>query len=414
MFSVVYNDTIAVASVFDDIPPNWLVVDCRPLIDGDGNAMQLVEGILAVGLGQLNLGRKVCFACDYGHSRSNYLAALAISRHASISLGDAITLIKEKHVESCIKPTLLRSLIGNSSEAVRKNAFAITGADQPLGRLLLQSVKKMNGGFLPVSLDVSSDADKGSTRYEEVLLLNRITDLIHSAYPDPPNSYLSSKQSYVQFVDILQACIAANCVFHYISSWSVFEASTDHVVVESSRSVPFSLYSQARCLQEQQLIYAAQSSGLRFKIYRVPCLLSRDSILPRFLTYFAHTASSGKPIFIHRYSNGYPVVPLMSLEVAVCQLAQQMLTPRVGNDIIHVCRHSCRISVAELGRQIARNYGVTVFETPVERNAFTGSFHSQYHFIDSPSPSGVPAEEFDPMDYVQSYIRTSRHSSLSD
>lgn len=414
MFSVVYNDAIAVASVFDDIPPNWLVVDCRPLIDGDGNAKQLVEGILAVGLGQLKLGRKVCFACDYGHSRSNCLAALAISRHGSIPLGDAITLIKAKHVESCIKPSLLRSLIGNSSEDVRQRAFAITGADQPLGRLLLQSVIKMNGGLPPVSLDDSSDADNGTTRYEDVLSLNRITDLIHTAYPDPPNSYLSSKQSYAQFIDILQACIAANCVFHYVSSWSVFEASTDHDVVESSRPVPFSLYSQARCLQEQQLIYAAQSSGLRYKIYRLPCLLSSDSILPRFLTYFAHTASSGKDIYIHRYSNGYPVVPLMSLEVAVCQLMQEILSPGVGNDIIHVCRHSVRISVAELGRQIARSCRVNVFESPVERNAFTGRFHSQYHSIDTPCPSGPPVEEFDPMDYVQSYIRTSRHSSQSD
>ncbi len=129
MFSIVYNGKIAVSSVFDNIPEPWLVVDCRPLIDGPGNSDELIQNILNLALEKLHEGNKICFACDYGHSRSNLLAALAISRIAGISIRKAVENIKFAHPESSIKPGILKHYISDFFQnAITKRTFAITGA----------------------------------------------------------------------------------------------------------------------------------------------------------------------------------------------------------------------------------------------------------------------------------------------
>ena len=404
MFSVVHGDRIAVASIFDDIPHEWFVVDCRPLIDGPGNAEELVHNLLVIGLDQLSSGKKICFACDYGHSRSNYMAALAISRISSVSSIDAISIVEANHPESSVKPTLLQSPRETAELSLQRKAFAITGSNTLLGRLLTDGIKGHSGDCTIVSIDNCLGADNENKLLEKALIGNQITDVIHCAYPSPPNSYDSSKKAYLDLIDLIRGCLGSNAVLHCFSTWSVFEGSTDREIDENSRPYPFSLYSQAKCLHEEQLRYAAYSSGLIYRIYRTPCLLSRESDLPRFLIYMADSAATGRDIYVHKYINGYPIVPVMEAGDAATLALQQILFPFKERSILHICENSSSLSVAELGRRIAQQYNVNVIETPVNRVAMTGAFRSKYSQKGNQGLSGLE-QVLNPMVYVETVIR---------
>ena len=404
MFSVVYDSRIAVASIFDDIPHEWFVVDCRPLIDGPGNAKELIQNLLAIGLEQLRRGKRICFACDYGHSRSNYMAALAISRISSVSSIDAISIVEGNHPESSVKPTLHQSARESAEVKLQSRAFAITGSNTLLGRLLIKEISGLFGDYIVITIDNCLSTENAHKPIEKALIDNQITDVIHCAFPNPPNSYDSSKKSYIDLIDLIRACLGSKAILHYFSSWSIFEGSTDSEIDEDSQPYPFSLYSQAKSLHEEQLKYAALSSGLVYKIYRTPCLLSREADLPRFLMYMADSAATGRDIYVHRYMNGYPVVPMMEAGDAATLALKQIISPPRERNIIHICENSSNTSVMELGRITAQEYNVEVTETPVSRVAMTGTFKTKY--MSKPNQGLVDLGRcFNPMPYVQSAIK---------
>jgi dTDP-4-dehydrorhamnose reductase len=404
MFSIVYDNSIAVSSIFDDIPRDWFVVDCRPLIDGPGNAEELVQNLLTIGLEQLRSGKKVCFACDYGHSRSNYMAALAISRVGSVSITDAISIVEVNHPESSVKPTLLQSSGQDTEHSLRRQAFAITGSNTSLAKLLTDEIRNHSNGYTVVNIDDCLGSGSKRKLLEKALSHNQITDVVHCAYPSPRNSFDSSKKSYLVLIDIIEACLESNATLHYFSTWSVFEGSSDLEIKEDSQPSPFSLYSQAKCLHEEQLRYVAYSGGLAYRVYRTPCLLSRGPNHPRFLMYMADSAAMGRDIYIHKYINGYPVVPMMEASNAASMALQQILAPLKQDSILHICKNQSSLSVAELGRRIAHKYNVKVIETPVDRIAMTGIFGTRYSSKLSQAIS-CPEQCFNPMAYMDDLIR---------
>lgn len=404
MFSVVHGDKIAVASIFDDIPRDWFVVDCRPLIDGAGNAEELVQNLLTIGLEQLSSGEKVCFACDYGHSRSNYMAALAIARIGGVSITDAISIIEINHPESSVKPILLQSSRQTTEHGLRRQAFAISGSNTSLAKLLTDEIKSHPNGYTVFNIDDCLDSGSKSKLLEKALIRNQITDVVHCAYPSPRNSFDSSKKSYLDLIDIIKACLKSTAMLHYFSTWSVFEGSSDLEINEDSQPSPFSLYSQAKCLHEEQIKYVAYSGGLAYRVYRTPCLLSRGSDLPRFLMYMADSAAMGRDIYIHKYINGYPIVPMMEASNAASLALQLILTSLKQDSILHICKNQSNLSVAELGKQIARKYNIEVIETPVNRIAMIGVFGTRYSSKLSQAIS-CPEQDFNPLAYVDSLIR---------
>jgi len=407
MFSVVYDSRIAVASIFDDIPRDWFVVDCRPLIDGPGNASELVQYLLMSGLEQLSSGRKVCFACDYGHSRSNYMAALAISRIGSISIIEAISIVEDNHPESSLKTTLLQSSEQTEGHSLRHKTFAISGSKTSLGKLLTKEIRSHSNCYNVVNIDNCLGSDRKSKLLEKKLISNQITDVLHCAYPSPKNSFDSSKKSYLDLIDIIKACLEANAKLHYFSTWSVFEGSSDPEIKEDSRPSPFSLYSQARCIHEEQLKYVANSGGLDYRVYRVPCLLSRVADHPRFLMYMADNAALGRDIYIHKYINGYPIVPILETSYAASIAFEQILSSSNQTSIVHICKNKSNLSVVELARKIAKKYSVKVIEAPIDRMVMTGIFSSIYVSKLS-KPNTCSEQGFDVAAYMDCLIKDKR------
>lgn len=392
MFSVVYEGKIAVASIFDDTPGDWFVVDCRPLIDGPGNAAELVQNLLGIGLQHLSSRTKVCFACDYGHSRSNFIAALAISEIAGICLIDAIEYIKEKHPESSIKPSILINYLSLPADK-GSCCFGVSGASGIIGSNLLASLRDAGESCVGLSRTKHGTYLENSTRLKLLIKENQLTDIIHLAYPKPFNSYSSSKASFNHLLNLLDACTSTGSTLHYVSGWVVFDGYSGEVADEEALPTPHSLYAQTKLLQEKLIVLHGINNGLDYRIYRLPGVFSRSSLEPRFLRYIADCAATNEDIFIHDFLNGPAVVPLAPLDEAVDLLADQILVKANARaDLIHLTHDRYNISIKEIADTIALKYGVKVKLSPVSRVVFNGRFLGRLLPPGSPSSTSFGAE----------------------
>jgi nucleoside-diphosphate-sugar epimerase len=413
MFSVVHDGKISVASIFDDIPQDWFVVDCRPLIDGPGNSEELIQSLLENGLQQLSSGGKVCFACDYGHSRSNLLAALALSHITDIELSDAIEHLKARHPESCIKAGILGSYF-QAPNSLKVNCFGISGASGIIGNSLLLSLKDAGQDSIGLSRAKHGDYLENSSTIKHLIEENGFTDFVHLAYPKPFNSYRSSKQSFNHLLNLLEACTSTGCTLHYISGWVVFDGSSDEIVDELSAPKPHSLYAQTKLLQEQLITLHGMNNGLSYCIYRLPGVFASSSLEPRFLRYIADCAATSADIVIHDFVNGSAVVPLAPLSEAVKLLAGQLIAivPDRPN-LIHLSRDHYNRSIREVAEIVALKYGIKVRPSPVPRVAFNGSFVSR--ILPRGSPSSTTPLNATPqvINFIEELINAKRAKACS-
>jgi|694.fasta_scaffold54892_3 dTDP-4-dehydrorhamnose reductase len=406
MFSVVFDNRIAVASIFDDLPRDWFIVDCRPLIDGPGNAEELIQNLLTIGIEQLSSGSKVCFACDYGHSRSNLLAALAIERLSNVSIAKAVEQVRASHPESSIKQGILQSFVRiNNSRDGRGIRFALTGANGMIANKLSDLLEFSGYRIFKLTRAAHGNYLNSVEKIEELIDNTHATDVIHLAYPKPYNSYESSRQSFNHLSRIAEVCISRQCRLHFISSWVVFDGAVLSEVTEDSQILPHSLYSQSKALQESFLQFQHLSNNLHYRIYRLPGLFSRESLEPRFFRYIADCIATKQVIVTHSFLNGSAVVPLCQLEVAVEELRDAILCNLDCGPIIHIAKASSSQSVQSIAEYIAAKYGVGVSPTPVDRKVFTGMFSSRLDIRGSPIPkSPISLCQNDPLLFIEDLI----------
>jgi nucleoside-diphosphate-sugar epimerase len=412
MFSVVHDGRIAVASIFDDIPHDWFVVDCRPLIDGPGNAEELVHKILQIGLEQLDSGERICFACDYGHSRSNLLAALAIKSLTKTSLAKAIEEVQGSHPESSIKQGILQNFLDRDKSVGSVDVkYAVTGANGMIASRLSGLLEVSGYRVLKLTRCVHGDYLDSVPRIEELIEKWQVSDVIHLAYPKPYNSYESSRQSFSHLSRLVEACISCQCRLHFISSWVVFDGTTESEVHEDSQTFPHSLYGQSKALQESLLQFQYSSNDLRYKIYRLPGLYSKESLEPRFFRYIADCIATKQEIVTHSFLNGSAVVPLCHLDVAVNDLQEAIISDVDSAPIIHIAKNTINQNVSSIAEAIASRYGVSVSPSPVDRRVFTGLFGSRLGIRGSPLPQSASSNrQNDPLCFIEELINEQSRS----
>jgi nucleoside-diphosphate-sugar epimerase len=410
MFSVVHDGKISVASIFDDIPQDWSIIDCRPLIDGPGNSEELIQSLLENGLQQLRIGGKICFACDYGHSRSNLLAALALSHITDIELSEAIEQLKVRHPESCIKAGILESYF-QAPNSRNANCFGISGASGIIGNSLLVSLKNAGQASVGLSRTQHGDYLENSSTIKHLIEENGLREFVHLAYPKPFNSYSSSKQSFNHLLNLLEACTSTGCTLHYISGWVVFDGSSDEIVDEICPPKPHSLYAQTKLLQEQLIALHGINNGLNYYIYRLPGVFAPSSLEPRFIRYIADCAVTATDIVVHDFINGSAVVPLAPLPEAVRLLAGQLMAKDSDRPkLIHLSRDHYNRTIRELAEIVALKYGIKVRPSPVPRVVFNGSFVSRILPRGSPPSTSYSAEP-QVINFIEELINAKRTKS---
>lgn len=375
MFTVVYRDSIAVASVFDAIPANWAVIDCRALIDGPGNSQSHIDSIVAEALKELVAGNRICLACDYGHSRSNLIAALTISRASPCSLAEAVDLVKHLHRDSAIKPHLLHNLIPSTLQS-STTVFGITGGNGLIGARLANSLASAGTKVIRLSRATHGDYLRSANCLVDLITSDSLSDIVHLAHPKPYNSYSTVAESLKHLLALLEACTATGCRLHFVSSWVVFDGSDAPRATENTHPCPHSLYAQLKLTQENLIRMHCLSHGLHSVIYRLPGIYASESLEPRFLRYFADCARQRKDIVYHSFINGSAVVPLSRVDAMVPVFSAALSAGRDRGSVIHVAESAANVSIQEIATAVAGKYGINAIATPISRTTFTGTFET--------------------------------------
>jgi nucleoside-diphosphate-sugar epimerase len=379
MFSIVSNLGIAVAGAFDPVPRGWGVIDCRPLIDGFGNSAYEIAKLKQQAILEIGKGGKVCFVCDFGHSRSNLLAALTLAETTSSSVEKAVEIVRAAHPESSIKSSLLHGFLSTSRRHPQARLFGVTGASGLLGGAVVEKLSE-DGKVAVLGLSRKSHGEYFNDKHRLTTLIrdNGITDVLHLAYPKPFNSYQSYIQAMQHLVALSNACIENKCFLHFVSGWTVFDSSEQSVVDEECQVNAHSIYGQSKILQETFLSFQSKCHGLNLKIYRLPGIYDLASLEPRFLRYLADCAYSRKEMSYHAFQNGSASVPLCSLSNARNALCAAVTTDYPVAACVHLASIACHINIGELASVIGLKYGFVVKPVVIERSVFSGVFTSRY------------------------------------
>lgn len=388
MFSEI-TTRLAVASAYDAVPPGWEKLDVRGLIDGPGNAPALIDSYVTEGLALLSRPQsKLLVVCDYGQSRSNFIAAKIYAGFESVPLEKALEVVRTAHPDSQIK----RSLLEATAAQIARQGFqriAVSGGSGLLGQRLCEYAIRSGCECLKLSR-----VDQGEYLRNSDTLLEacdgRLPDLfVHFAHPKPYNAEATAQVAFAQLVAVAQFCEENNVALLYPSSWVVFDGSVEAQVTNCSSVHAHTRYGRLKAASECYLAQAA-GNGLNVRMLRLPGVFGPDSLDPRFLRYFAQCVISGRNIVFHQFENGSARVPLAHVDGVCAAIAQAIEKFQTLSLISQVATVAQTPSVEEIARSIASEFGLVANATPVPRKTFTGHFVADIAVADeASSPAGI-------------------------
>ena len=75
----------------------WYIVDCRVLLDDQGNDLNMYKDLIRKGIEFLKQGKEVVCCCSAGQSRSNSIALGILIEYFCMDFYDAWELLREKN-----------------------------------------------------------------------------------------------------------------------------------------------------------------------------------------------------------------------------------------------------------------------------------------------------------------------------
>lgn len=390
MFSEI-TSRIAVASAHEEHPSGWESLDVRGLIDGPGNSAALVGEYVENGLRILEKpGAKLLVVCDYGQSRSNFIAALIHARIHSLSLDDALNVVRAAHPDSKIKTSLLHQAATRPRNDIGR--IAITGGRGFVGQKL--SAQLANGGYdcLILTRSKSGDYLRTSESLRDALGGYEPDLLIHFAHPKPYNSEPTLQEALSQAISVATYCEDDDVRLMYPSGWVVFDGVTNGDVTSVSPTRPHTKYGRLKVAIESYLAAASQER-LNARIIRLPGIFGMESLEPRFLRYFADCVSNDVEIVFHEFDNGSTRVPLVDVDACVRSVAGTVARFDELPLITHVGRNDQSPSVRDIAIRLSDSTGIRVKGTRVERATFAGYFSPDI-CVTQDCPVGIQINEF--------------------
>ncbi len=371
MFSEI-TDRIAVASAFDVHPANWRVLDVRGLIDGPGNAESLIQDYISAGLHILeDPTTRLLVVCDYGQSRSNFIAAQVHSKIYSSTLDESLELVRRRHPDSQMKPALLVSKNKNCIHAEIKR-IAVTGGRGFIGARLCAHLTST--GFECMALTRSDHGEYlGSSAQLNSAIPNGCDLLIHFAHPKPYNSESTSKEAMAQLISVVEYCLDHGTRLLFPSSWVVFDGSSEETVSHTTPKYPHTRYGRLKATAEAYLHFAS-TQGLVTRVLRLPGIFGEDSLEPRFLRYFAECVTNGQNIVFHHFVNGSARVPLANVDACVKAIGNAAADFDNLPFLTHVGSSTACPTVREIAERLAVDTGRTTSSSDVGRTVFRGHF----------------------------------------
>lgn len=371
MFSKITNE-LAVGSAFDEIPSGWTVLDVRGLIDGSGNSPSLIDDYVAAGLKMLQeQSQKLVIVCDYGQSRSNFIAAHVLSKVQAITLDVSLELVRSKHPDSRINAALLVSKVDASvGTAIRR--IVVTGGRGFIGTRLCSNLN--SAGFDLTGLTRSHHGDYlSSSTHLNTAIPGGCDLLIHFAHPKPFNAESTSQEAMSQLISVVEYCIDHGIRLLYPSGWVVFDGSSEQLVSRVTPVHPHTRYGRLKATAEAYLKLAA-AEGLDARVLRLPGMFGADSLEPRFLRYFAACVKDCRNIVFHAFENGSARIPLSNVDACIKAIGNLVADFHSLQFVTHVGPAATSPTVRDIAERVAREAGQKVQSAPINRAVFNGHF----------------------------------------
>lgn len=303
------------------------VVDVRALVDKAGNAAEDIRRHVDEAASLLRAQKKVIICCDYGMSRSNSIAAGALSRLENISAAEAIRRVIKATGETEIKFEMIHAVaaaLGETAARAGATKIVVTGATGDIGAKLLPRLKNAIG--------LSSkeiDLLQGTQLFGLYCLEQKPTHIIHLASPRIISTNKSIGEEITILKNVADVAKLLGIKLVYLSSSQVFagkELTAPLLADENTAPAPAGYLGFAKSLGEQLL----QDMKLDACILRIGQVYGSGLKKPRFLAYFIDRLKQNLPVTTHRFSNGEPCVDLLHINDLVTALEQAISSNMKG------------------------------------------------------------------------------------
>ena len=313
------------------------IVDVRSLRDGSGNSPVLLAEKIAEIETHLRAGRRTVVCCDHGMSRSNALAAAALTRISGEDFGAALGRVLKATGERSIKIDLLGDVRGVLGEAANRSIPAdesrvlLVGAEGFIGRATQEALARTGLSVTPV--------DGMATKASPVLLEQAARSsgarwLILVTRPAAPDTDEGMGELIAQLRGALEVCRACGLRLIFLSGHQVYAGHTGAELRadENLPPRPAGALGEALYLGELMIDLYAERDGVESLVVRTCALYGQGDDRPGFLRTFIKQALRGEEIVTHRYSNGPPMVELLhirDLATGIALAVRQRLTGRL-------------------------------------------------------------------------------------
>ena len=302
-----------------------VIVDVRDLVDKAGNNETLIHKKIEQSVALLNEKKKIVICCDYGMSRSNSIAAGVISQWNNVSFEEAVNIVKRTVSESGIKLDMLASVynaLNKNNAAGRETGkrILITGGTGFVGSSLKNKLAGDCVVFTPGRKEI--DLMNDIVSLDLWVKINHIDTILHLANPRIYTTNSCMGETLVMLRNVLDVCRANDVKLVYVSSWEVFSGYKANYLL-ADESLPLLAkgpYGETKWFCELLIDQYRKMYGLRSLTLRSGPLYGTESDKPKFIYNFIGKALRDEKIVTHKYSNGFPLLDLLSVDDFIAAL----------------------------------------------------------------------------------------------
>lgn len=333
------------------------VVDVRALRDAAGNPPAVIRDYINTAVAHWREGRMVVICCDYGVSRSNAVAAGALSvltgRSYDATVAEVIAATGEQQIKLDFAMDV-RAALGEPPRDSNNRGILILGSEGFLGRALARALA---GDCIECS-----DADGAALIANPVLLDARLgaqapQHLLFCWHPPQLDTNVAVGALITGLRNVLEVCRLRGIDIVFISGHQVFSARKDQVIhrcAEDEEPMPAGAAGDGLYLAEHLLKVYASRHGVDSLVVRPTHLYGPDDERPSFVNTFMRKATAGLDIDTHHFANGAPRVDMLHVDDFSRGVVTAIRSGMTG--VLHLASDAS-ISSGELAGEVIRIAG---------------------------------------------------------
>lgn len=300
------------------------ILDVRDLVDKGGNNGAAVMAKIRSGAAELQAGKRLVVACDYGISRSNAIAAGVIALSENIPVDQAIRRVIAATGEQEIKLELLAAVRGALEPGPGARAsngdgtVLITGGSGFLGAALADRMRK-GGRTVVTPRHDEIDLEKSRAELDMLVRQQDVGCIVHLANPRVYTSNQALGSTLTILRNVLEICSLNGIALVFPSGWEIYSGYTDAEILADEKlpPLPHGPYGETKWLAECLVNHFRQHAGLECSLLRMSPVYGPDGTRPKFIYNFLHKALRGEKIDTHLYRNAPAGLDLMHRDDAV-------------------------------------------------------------------------------------------------